>query len=148
MPGGTTHAYMISTPGCWAAYGAVLGREYQNAALFDRCHRLTVDAYAVQHPGDPAERRARQSFWIHGASLWMVLRMGRAHRAATAALQQLAQGDFPVAPPRPHFGLTHADVLGAPESDHEAQVRAWAEATLASYAHAHAAFEALARRVM
>jgi hypothetical protein len=147
-PGGTTHSYMASTPGCWDAYGAVLAREYQNAVLFGRCHRLTVDAYAVQHPGDLAERRARQSFWIHGASLWMVLRMGRPHHEATAALKALAQGDFPVPPAQPAFALTHADVLCAPEAEHEVRVMAWAEAALAGYADAHATFAALAQRVV
>jgi Family of unknown function (DUF5946) len=145
VPGGSTHAYMASSPGCWNAYGAVLAREYQNAVLFGRCHRLTVDAYAIQHPGNPDERRARQSFWIHGASLWMVLRMGRTHGEATAALKTLAQGDFPVPPPV-NFALTHADVLAAPEAEHERQVGAWAEATLAGCAPAHDAFAALAHR--
>lgn len=145
--GGPVHAYMASAPGCWQAYACVLAREYQNPELFRRCHRLTVDAYALQHSGDPADRRARQSFWIHGASLWMVVRMGRSHDAATGALQTLARGDFPVPPPRPRFGLTHADVLGAPESCHEAKVRAWAQATLADYAGAHEQFEALALRM-
>jgi hypothetical protein len=126
----------------------MLAREYQDADLFGRCHRLTVDAYALQHPGDPADRRARQSFWIHGASLWMVLRMGYPHGAATSALKTLAEGDFPVPPPRPRFALTHADVLAAPESEHETLVRAWAEASLADYLPAHAQFEALAMRAV
>jgi hypothetical protein len=147
VPGGITHAYMASTPGCWEAYGAVLAREYQNAVLFGRCHRLTVDAYAIQHPGDASERRARQSFWIHGASLWMVLRMGRTHSDATAALKTLAQGDFPVPPPAVGFALTHAEVLAAPEAEHETRVRAWAEAALAGCVAAHTTFAAMAMRV-
>ncbi|MFN3989749.1 MAG: DUF5946 family protein [Erythrobacter sp.] len=146
-PAGTTHVYMAASPGCWGAYTAVLAREYQDAALFSRCHRLTVDAYAVQHPGDPDDRRARQSFWIHGASLWMVVQMGRSHRAATAALKTLAAGEFPVPPAPPRFALTTADVLAAHGSQHEAAVRAWAEATLADCAQAHAQFEMLALRV-
>jgi hypothetical protein len=145
-PGGTTHAYMASSPGCWEAYAAVLAREYQNPALFGLSHRLTVDAYAVQHPGDPAERRARQSFWIHGASLWMVLRLGRTQAEATAALKTLAQGEFPAPPPPLGFALSHADVLAAPEAEHERQVMAWAEAALAGCAPAHAGFAALAAR--
>lgn len=147
MPGGTIHAYMASTPGCWDAFGAVLAREYQNAVLFGRCHRLTVDAFAIQHPGDPAERRARQSFWIHGASLWMVLRLGRTHGEATAALKALAQGDFPVPPTAAGFAMTHAEVLAAPEAEHEERVRAWAEAALAGCAAAHAMFADIARRI-
>ena len=145
-PGAATHAYMASSPGCWEAYGALLAREYQNPVLFGRCHRLTVDAYAIQHPGDPAERRARQSFWIHGAALWMVLRMGRTHGEATAALKTLAQGEFPVPPPAAGFALTHADVLAAPEAEHEGRVRRWAEAALAGCVAAHTRFAEMANR--
>ncbi len=143
---GLQHAYMASSPGCWEAYTAVLAREYADVALFERCHRLTVDAFAVQHPGDPDERRARQSFWIHGASLWLVLRMGRSHAAATAALKVLAQGDFPVPPQPSPSALTHADVLAAPEREHEQRVNAWAEAALVGCSGAHEAFATLARR--
>jgi Family of unknown function (DUF5946) len=148
VPGGATHAYMASTPGCWEAYTAVLAREYQNAVLFARCHRLTVDAYAIQHPGDPGERRARQSFWIHGASLWMVLRMGRSHGEATGALKRMAQGDFSEPPRAAGFSITHAELIAAPEAEHEARVRAWAEAALAGCADAHITFAGMAMRAM
>lgn len=43
---GPTHRYLESSPGCWAAYGEVLAREYSDPAYF-QVHRLTVDAYAV-----------------------------------------------------------------------------------------------------
>jgi hypothetical protein len=99
-PGGANHAYMASSPACWAAYGLVLEKEYADPALFGRCHRLTVDAFAVQYPGDPAERHARQSFWVHGAALWMVLELGRPQGEAAAALERLTVGDCPV-PPAP-----------------------------------------------
>lgn len=50
---GPVHRYMASSPGCWAAFGEVLAREYSDAAYFE-VHRLSVDAYAVQHPGTPS----------------------------------------------------------------------------------------------
>jgi len=143
-----THAYMASTAGCWETYTALLAREYGNAVLFGRCHRLTVDAFAVQHPGNPEERRARQSFWIHGASLWLVLRMGCSHSEATAALPLLARGDFPLPPKTSGFAMTHADVIAADAAKHEELIRKWAEAALAGCPEAHATFELLARRVL
>jgi hypothetical protein len=143
-----THAYMASSPGCWDTYTKVLAREYADPSLFERCHRLTVDAFAVQHPGNPDERRARQSFWIHGASLWLVLRMGRSHAEATAALKVLAQGDFPDPPTPSQFASTHADVLAAPEQEHVQMVEAWAEAALAGCHAAHETFATLARRAV
>jgi hypothetical protein len=75
---------MLGSPGCWAAYGRVLEREYSDPVLFGAAHRLTVDAYALQHPGDPRERRAVQSFWLHGASLWLVLPWTKRMRAPHA----------------------------------------------------------------
>lgn len=52
---GPTHKYMQSTPGCWAAFGRVLAREYGDQRYF-AVHRLTVDAYAIQHPGIPSRQ--------------------------------------------------------------------------------------------
>ena len=66
---GPTHKYMLSSPGCWKAYGELLAREYGNPLLFGAVHRLTVDAYALQHPGNPSDRRATQSVWIHYVAL-------------------------------------------------------------------------------
>lgn len=144
--GGETHAYMMSLPGCWAAYGELLTREYSDPVLFAALHRLSVDAYAVQHPGDPAERRAVQSFWIHGASLWLVLRMDQSHIFATQALQALAGLDFAERPfDQPHFAMTHADVLASPVAAHGARTRDWAEESLTAWGEAHAEFERLAR---
>jgi len=47
---GPTHRYMESSPGCWAYFGEVLAREYSDLQYL-KVHRLTVDAYAIQHPG-------------------------------------------------------------------------------------------------
>ena len=52
---GPVHRYMVSSPACWAAYGAVLAREYGNPK-YARLRRLTVDTYAVQHPGTESQQ--------------------------------------------------------------------------------------------
>ena len=70
---GGAHPYMRSSPGCWAAYGALLAREHQDQALFGAAHRLTVDADALQRPGDTADLGARQSVWVHYAALHLAL---------------------------------------------------------------------------
>jgi hypothetical protein len=54
---------MESSPGCWQIYGEVLAREYSDAA-FRSIHRLTVDSYAVQHPGQPTAQSI-QSVCVH-----------------------------------------------------------------------------------
>ena len=74
---GPTHAYMLSSAGCWAAYGKVLVREYADPLLFAASHRLTVDAYAVQHPGNADDRRAVQSVWLHFAALDAIFQRAR-----------------------------------------------------------------------
>lgn len=141
-----THAYMSSSPECWAAYGLILEREYSDPKLFASSHRLTVDAYALQHPGDPSLRRAVQSFWIHGASLWMVLRMQRSAAAATGALKTLAGGEFKERPVEsPQFVATCADLLSSPLERHHELAKSWAQAALEGWREAHHEFERLAR---
>ena len=69
-----SHAYLGSSPACWALYGEVLAREYSDPA-YSRVHQLTVDTYAVQHPGVPA-RRSIQSVAVHLMTLCLVLEDG------------------------------------------------------------------------
>jgi len=71
---GPTHEYMLSSPDCWAAYGEVLAREYSDYRL-TRLHRLTVDTYAVQHPGVNVPA-ARRSVGLHLSRLYLLLEAG------------------------------------------------------------------------
>ena len=86
---GPTHRYMESSPGCWAIYGEVLAREYSNPA-YGVVHRLTVDAYAVQHPGKPSPQTI-QSLAIHLQRLCLILERGYTDAAAGKAMPLLAQ---------------------------------------------------------
>lgn len=125
---GPTHKYMLSSPGCWAAYGELLAREYQNPVLFGAVHRLTVDAYALQHPGDPLDRRARQSVWVHYIALYLAFRMGKEHAAIPPVMQRLAGGVFPELPSAPkRFSVTLSDVAAQGEKNHVSAVTAWAK---------------------
>jgi Family of unknown function (DUF5946) len=76
---GPIHAYMTSSPACWAAFGALLAHEYASESLMTT-HRLSVDTYAVQHPGDPNDRRAVQSVGLHLARLMRQLEATRPPR--------------------------------------------------------------------
>lgn len=71
---GSTHEYLGASPSCWALYGEVLAREYGDPGLM-QIHRLTVDAYAAQHPGRPG-RRSTQSVWVHLAGLYLTVEKG------------------------------------------------------------------------
>lgn len=135
---GPTHAYMTSSPACWAAFSEVIAREFADPALMS-VHRLTVDAWAVQHPGD-GSRRAIQSVGLHLARLWVQLERGLSGEAANSAMLGFAQrkAEMPELPPRSGYTLTVADVVGeAAPSAHVAAVHRWAEAVWADWADQH-----------
>lgn len=120
---------MLGSAGCWAAYGTLLAREYQDPALFAACHRLTVDAYALQHPGDPHDRRAARSVWLHFRLLEAVFEREATLADATRLLRTLADRPSPVIAGRPAcWTVTLADVASVPLHDHPVEMRRWAHA--------------------
>jgi hypothetical protein len=136
---GPSHRYMESSPGCWRIYGEVLAREYSDPA-WGALHRVTVDTYAVQHPGRPG-RQAIQSVCVHLISLCMILERGVAPGYATKALAPMVKMKdryFWLAPPRPLGEITVVDVAGAgtPE-EHLKRVREWAASAWAAWAPHH-----------
>lgn len=135
---GPTHDYMLSTPGCWAAFGRVLTREYEDAALFGAIHRLTVDAYALQHPGKLEDKRAVQSVWVHYAALHVALKGDVPYARIPTIMQRLAGKTFPSLPRGPdRFTVTHASVLDWPLSEHKPRVRAWARSAYVAWEALH-----------
>lgn len=131
---GPTHKYMLSSPGCWKAYGELLAREYENPLLFGAVHRLTVDAYALQHPGDPSDRRATQSVWIHFSALYLALEKGVSHASLPAIMRKLTSKTFPPLPPAPQsFSITLADVVAEEDNDYIRSVQRWAESAYSAW---------------
>lgn len=88
---GAQHPYVGASAGCWAVYSEVLGREYADFR-YAPVHQLTVDSYAIQHPGT-ATRRAQRSVALHLASLYHMLELGQRQDQARSALKQLADSD-------------------------------------------------------
>ena len=68
---GPTHRYIGASPGCWAAYGRLSEKEASDFR-FMRYHQLTVDAYCVQHPGEPSPQSIR-SVAVHLVGLHLQL---------------------------------------------------------------------------
>ena len=137
---GPTHRYMESSPGCWQLYGQVLAREYGDPA-FGALHRLTVDSYAVQHPGRPSPQ-AIQSVCVHLLSLCLVLERNLAAAYATRVMGEATRAKdrfFWLIPPASLGQVTVADVavVAAPHQ-HEQRVRAWAESAWSAWAGHHA----------
>lgn len=143
---GPTHEYMQSTPGCWAAFGRVLAREYEDPR-YAATHRLTVDAYAVQHPGMPS-RQSIQSVGVHLVRLCLFLERGLPPEAANDAMLAAARHKSHfgwLEPPASLGALTVADVEAAMELDaHVAVVRRWAWQMWEVWAPHHATVRAWA----
>jgi uncharacterized protein DUF5946 len=137
---GPTHRYLESSPGCWHLYGEVLSREYSDPS-FRALQRLTVDSYAVQHPGRPSAQTI-QSVCLHLVSLHLVLERGLAVAYATRVMGVLTgakQRFVWLSPPASLGAVTVADVAGAATPfQHEHRVRAWAEAAWSAWAEHHA----------
>lgn len=125
---GPTHEYMESTPGCWAAFGRVLAREYEDRRYF-AVHRLTVDAYAVQHPGTPS-RQSIRSVGVHLVRLCLFHEKNLAPEAANDAMLAAEKHKATyhwLEPPADLGAVTVADVEAAAGiEDHIAMVRRWA----------------------
>ncbi|MGH8278881.1 MAG: DUF5946 family protein [Gammaproteobacteria bacterium] len=137
---GPTHRYLESSPACWATYGEVLAREYSDPAYY-AVHRLSVDAYAIQHPGKPSPQTI-QSAAVHLISLYLVLErdvdLQRATRAMRTAVK--TKGRFVWLTPPPALGsITVADVhMAKTVEEHKRLVRAWADSVWSAWAPHHA----------
>ena len=144
---GPTHRYMESSPGCWAAYGEILAREYSDPA-YGALHRVTVDAYAVQHPGTPSPQSI-QSGALHLMSLCLVLEKEAGPDQATAFLESAAKdkGRYEwLTPPESRGGITVKDVLRASSAaEHVKLVREWGESAWASWSVHHSTVRAWLR---
>jgi hypothetical protein len=132
---GATHRYMESSPGCWATYGEVLAREYSDPT-YAGVHRLTVDAYAVQHPGRPSTQSI-QSVASHLVRLCLFLEHGldedRANDAILSAKRMKSKFVWLV-PPSNRGKITVGDVHRATTADHHvALVRSWADSAWAAW---------------
>ena len=136
---GPVHRYMEASPGCWAAYGEILAREYSEASCY-AVHRLTVDAYAVQHPGSPS-RQSIHSVGVHLIRLCLFLEHGLSPEHANAAMLKAAKLKHTfvwLPPPASRGQFTVADVVQAKTAqEHKSAVRAWAQSAWEAWAPHH-----------
>lgn len=134
-----THAYIGAAPGCWEIYGRVLAREYgelRNPPF----HRLTVDAYAAQHPGTES-RRSTQSVAGHLIALHLVFEQGLAPEVVTKlmpAIVSKAESFRWLMPPSFVGTFTVESVANAKSAeDHERAARRWAESVWRAWGEHH-----------
>ncbi len=126
---GPVHRYMASSPGCWSVYGQVLAREYSDTSYFE-VHRLTVDTYAVQHPGS-TDRQSIQSVGLHLIRLCLFLEHGLTAKNTNNAMLEAGKRKHSfiwLERPKSLGSITTADVAATKSVDeHKTMVRAWAQ---------------------
>lgn len=148
---GPAHPYIGASPGCWRLYGSILAREYADPGLLKAVHRLTVDAYAVQHPGSPG-RRSTQSVWAHLVGLHLVVERGLSHAFAARVMGLITgQSDrlFWLSPPEHRGSITVADVAAVEDAKaHETLVRQWAKSAWWSWKDQHQLIRAAAENAV
>jgi len=136
---GPTHRYMDSFPGCWACFGKVLAREYSDDQYW-KMHRLTVDAYAVQHPGQLSPQ-AIQSVAVHLISICAVLEKEMDIQLTTDLLNEAAseKGKYQWLDLPTSMGeLTVFDVYQAKNAEEHAQlVLDWAQTAWNAWSDHH-----------
>ncbi len=130
---------MESSAACWHRYGELLARDYSDPA-YRTVHRLVVDAYAVQHPGQPSPQSI-QSVAIHLMAFCVVFErhwdLDRATRLLGVAA---ATGHYAwLAPPPTPAVLTVLHPLAATSAaGHATAVREWAHAAWQAWSAHHA----------
>ena len=138
---GPVHKYVPSAPGCWQTFGQVQADESLRFG-YPPAHRLVVDAYMAQHPGDGGDRRDRQSVFVHLAGLCAVLELHIEPHRVTDLLSRVlrARPDFPVLSRQHGPGeLTVLHLLGANDlDDYHQRAGAWASVVWATWEPHHA----------
>ena len=136
---GPIHRYMSSSPACWAAFGGILAREYSDRRLA-AVHRLSVDTYAVQHPGDKSPQCV-QSVAVHLCRLCVVLETNYPVEHANSVMLQVKRFEhrfFYLVPPLRRGAITAADVLSAASvEEHIRKVRQWAQSAWEAWSAHH-----------
>ncbi len=137
---GQTHRYIAASPGCWAVFEQVLAREFGDYR-YAKLHRVTVDAYAAQHPGTPSPQSI-QSVAVHLVGLYVYLELDEPPHRATLAIQRAASSREKfrwLEPPAKWGPGTIFDVLAAEDpAPHELAVQRWAKSVWESWSEHHA----------
>ncbi|MGD0879160.1 MAG: DUF5946 family protein [Anaerolineales bacterium] len=126
---GEPHKYIGATSGCWEIYGEILAKEYGEYGYPEPTHRLTVDTYAIQHPGKP-KPQSIQSVNVHLMSLYLVLEKGQSGPEATKSIGEIikhANNFVWLDPPTPNGQMTVLEIVVAQDLlEHQRLVELWA----------------------
>ena len=130
---------MKSSPGCWAAYGGVIAREYSESALAD-VQRLSVDSYAAQHPGLPSPQ-SMKSVGVHLIRLCLTVERGFDVRESNRIMVAVSKvkGRFGWLEPPASLGNVNVSHVASASSldEHREAVRAWSQSVWEAWAAHH-----------
>ena len=130
--------------GCQQLFDEVLAREFGDYR-YAREHRLTVDAYSLQHPDE--YMRSAKSYAAHLTGAYVAIEHGsvaetnRAIHLWLSGAKSLRRPDQPAPGHRGSLTVLHVHGAADPE-EHVRRVREWAESAWASW---HA-YRAIAKR--
>jgi hypothetical protein len=145
---GKPHKYIGAAAGCWEIYGQILAKEYGEYAYPQLVHGLTVDTYAVQHPGTPG-RQSIQSVNLHLARLYLTLELElgwQEVKVATKRILDNAERFVWLTPPELNGTTTVLHMAEAGDFDeHQRLVERWARDVWRSWATHHPRIKDLAR---
>ncbi len=150
VPDGPTHPYLGASSGCWLLYSALLAREYSS---FDaEVHRVSVDVYAVQHPGDPSPQTV-QSLCVHLVAMCLTYEHGWDSDRIQRVMGDMSKRRYFeilwLEPPTRRYPMTVIDLLDAetPDAYREA-VRRWGRSTWGLWSAHHPQVRSWARSVI
>lgn len=134
------HRYIRSSSGCWACFRMVTARGASRSLGCPKLHRLTLDAYTVQHPGKATRQNAR-SIALHLISLYAffeeAMEVGEVARVIRRAAKQKARFEW-LSPPSFKGEMTIADIGRATESqEHTRLVWLWARSAWSAWSEHH-----------
>ncbi len=127
--------------GCNELFQEVVGREFTRPELF-QVHRLTVDAYSLQHP-DQYMKSAKSAVAHLAGMCWAM--EDRDHPSVSILLSRYLDGTptlarpDPIPPPGERGPMTIVDIYLAPDSsEHIRRVKAWANGAWEAWSGHHA----------
>ena len=125
-------------PGCLQLFEEILAREFSDYR-YGKIHRLTVDAYSLQHP--QAYMRSGKSFAAHLTGMCAALEYEdppAVNRAVQKWLSSNPKVDKPVHLPDQRGNLTITYIHSAPDvEEHTQRVREWARDVWSAWSEHH-----------
>jgi len=150
---GPTHKYLGASPGCWNIYGDILAKEYGDPDYM-KVHRLTVDAYSLQHLGEESPQTI-QSMNLHLMALCAAIEHGIKYDFIPKIMNNRLKeyknkGVFSWLNPPPLLGIiTVVEVARAQTTqEHTKIVEAWAQEIWGLWSDHHETVEAYLKDVI